>query len=117
MPYSLLKKLHTFKISDSCATPEGSIIILSGENSSIIALIDSLKSVTRLQHIHPEFISLTGMFPCISFLSSPIFPNSFSIITVFPLFPDIYLFMNVVFPAPRNPEIICIIISPVFLQF
>ena len=97
--YSLLKKLHTFKISDSCAIPEGSIIILSGENSFIISLIDSLKSETRLQQIHPEFISLTGILPCISFLSSPIFPNSFSIITVLSLFPDIYLFIKVVFPA------------------
>ena len=44
--------------SDNLPTPDGSIIITSGEYSSDTFLRASPKSPTREQQIHPEFISL-----------------------------------------------------------
>ena len=65
-------------------TPDGSIIILSGENCKYTFSSASAKSPTREQQIQPEFISVISM-PA-SFIkppSMPISPNSFSIKTTF----------------------------------
>jgi len=95
--------------SDNLPTPDGSMITRSGWYSSSTFTSALLKSPTRVQQIHPEFISVISI-PA-SFRnppSIPISPNSFSISTSFsPAHTSLSSFLiNVVFPAPRNPEII-----------
>ena len=99
--------------SESFPTPEGSIRIRSGANCSITFFRASPKSPTREQQMHPEFISVM-LIPA-SFRkppSIPISPNSFSIRTIFcpANTSSISLRISVVFPAPRNPEIISILV-------
>ena len=62
----------------------GSITILSGPYSSLTNFKALAKSPTRVQQMHPEFISVTSMpASCMKRLSMPISPNSFSISTIF----------------------------------
>jgi len=94
--------------SESFPTPEGSIMILAGLYFSTTSLRARLKSPTSEQQIQPEFISVILM-PA-SFKnppSIPISPNSFSMSTTcWPLNDSAISFLiSVVFPAPRNPEI------------
>ena len=94
--------------SDNFPTPDGSMITRSGWYSSNTFTSALLKSPTSVQQIHPEFISVISI-PA-SFKnppSIPISPNSFSISTSFsPAHTSLRSFLiNVVFPAPRNPEI------------
>ena len=97
------------------------MIIRSGANCSITCFRAFPKSPTREQQIHPEFISVI-LIPA-SFRkppSIPISPNSFSISTIFcPANTSFISFLiNVVFPAPRKPEIISIfVISVPVLSF
>ena len=100
-------RITAFVTSLSFPTPEGSITILSGWNSSCTFLSAFEKSPTREQHIQPEFISVISM-PA-SFIkppSMPISPNSFSIRTIFsPAYASLMsFFISVVLPAPRKPE-------------
>ena len=99
--------------SESLPTPEGSMMILSGEYFVITSLSAAPKSPTRVQQMQPEFISVISI-PA-SFKkppSMPISPNSFSISTTFspPSASFISFLMRVVLPAPRNPEIISIFV-------
>ena len=78
------------------------------------------KSPTSEQQIHPEFISRISI-PA-SFKnppSIPISPNSFSInTTCSPLYASERSFLiKVVFPAPRNPEIMSIFVIVLFSSF
>ena len=88
------------------------MITLSGLYVDNISFSELAKSPTKEQQIQPEFIS----FICIpaSFKnppSIPISPNSFSIkTTCSPFIASSNLFINVVFPAPKNPEIISIFV-------
>ena len=106
--------------SDNLPTPDGSIKILSGVYFSKTSFNAVLKSPTKEQQIQPEFISVIST-PA-SFKnppSMPISPNSFSISIIFsPLKPSSSNFLiKVVFPAPKNPEIISIfVISTYFLS-
>ena len=98
-----------FATSDNLPTPEGSIMTRSGAYSSNTFWRATLKSPTRVQQMHPEFISVISI-PA-SFRnppSIPISPNSFSINTSFsPVNTSwINFLMNVVFPAPKKPDII-----------
>ena len=102
-----------FITSDSLPTPDGSMITRSGWYLVRTSSRERPKSPTREQQIQPEFISRISM-PA-SFKkppSMPICPNSFSIRTTFS--PEIASFksclINVVFPAPRKPEIISIFV-------
>ena len=102
-----------FATSESLPTPEGSITILSGEYCSITFLRAVLKSPTREQQIHPEFISVISIPASLRKLPSiPISPNSFSISTTFCPLNDsaMSFFINVVFPAPKKPEMISIFV-------
>ena len=81
---------------------------------SITSFKDFSKSPTSEQQIQPEFISLISI-PA-SFKnppSIPISPNSFSIrTTCSPLNASFKSFLiNVVFPAPKNPEIMSILVT------
>ena len=74
-----------------------------------ISFREVAKSPTKEQQMQPEFISRTSM-PA-SFKkppSMPISPNSFSISTTFSpeRASESNFLINVVFPAPRKPEII-----------
>ena len=70
--------------SDNLPTPDGSIIMRSGEYSSDTFLSASPKSPTSEQHIQPEFISLICTPASLRKPPSiPISPNSFSINTTF----------------------------------
>ena len=112
-----------FTMSDNFPTPEGSIITRSGWYSSSTFLRASLKSPTSVQQIQPEFISVISI-PA-SFKkppSMPISPNSFSISTSFSPANAwlINCLINVVFPAPKKPEIIStfvILIAPFLFSF
>ena len=100
----------------SLPTPEGSMRIRSGMYSAITFRNASLKSPTKEQHIQPEFISEISIPASLRNPPSiPISPNSFSIRTIFsPLYAScINLFISVVFPAPRNPEIISIFVTKI----
>ena len=108
-PASSCMSITAFATSDSLPTPDGSMMMRSGWNSSLTCFSDFAKSPTSVQQMHPEFISVTSMPEfCMKRLSIPISPNSFSMSTVFSsLYAfEISSFMNVVFPAPRNPDII-----------
>ena len=101
------RETTAFTISDSFPTPDGSIIIRSGENSSITFSRAFEKSPTRVQHMQPEFISVISMPESLKKPPSiPICPNSFSIRTIFsPEYASfISFFISVVLPAPRKPE-------------
>ncbi len=109
-----------FITSESFPTPEGSIRIRSGWNRSMTSRRFFPKSPTREQQMQPEFSSLISMPE--SFKnppSMPISPNSFSINTIFsPWNTSSSIFLiKVVFPAPKNPEIISIfvIVFPPYL--
>ena len=105
--------------SDSLPTPDGSIRIRSGLNSSITFSIAFEKSPTRVQHMQPEFISLISMPASLRNPPSiPISPNSFSINTIFsPLYASSISFLiSVVFPAPKNPEKISIFVISFFIS-
>ena len=107
-----------FIISESFPTPDGSIIILLGLNLLITSSIDFEKSPTSEQQIQPELISLISIPTSFKKLPSiPISPNSFSINTTFsPLNPVLKSFLiKVVFPAPKNPEIISTFILIIFV--
>ena len=78
------------------------------------------KSPTREQQMQPEFISRISIPD--SFRkppSMPISPNSFSIRTTCSPFnaSDSNFLINVVFPAPRKPDIISIFVIIKFLLF
>ena len=99
--------------SESFPTPEGSMITRSGAYSSITFPSASLKSPTSEQQMHPEFISVILMPASLrNPPSMPISPNSFSIRTSFsPSYASLMsLFIRVVFPAPKKPEIISIFV-------
>ena len=105
-------------ISESFPTPDGSIIILSGLNLLITSSIDFEKSPTSEQQIHPELISLISIPASFKKVPSiPISPNSFSINTTFsPLNPALKsCLIKVVFPAPKNPEIMSTFILTIFI--
>ena len=71
------------------------------------------KSPTKEQQMHPEFISRISIPESFKNPPSiPISPNSFSIRTTFsPAIASFRsFFINVVFPAPRKPEIISIFV-------
>ena len=109
-----------FTTSDSLPTPDGSMIIRSGLYLVMTSAREAPKSPTREQQIQPEFISRISM-PA-SFKkppSIPISPNSFSISTTCsPAIASSKSFlMNVVFPAPRKPEIISIFVILLFPSF
>ena len=80
-----------------------------------IVNIECVKSKFNEQHIQPSvnsqiFISSLLKFSFIRFPSKPSFPNSFSTITnCFFVFLTIS-FIKVVFPEPKNPDIISIFI-------
>ena len=110
-----------FITSDSLPTPEGSMIIRSGWYLVSTSSRDLPKSPTREQQMQPEFISRISMPD--SFRnppSMPIWPNSFSISTTCsPAMASSSSFLiNVVFPAPRKPDMISIfvILIPFFLS-
>ena len=110
-----------FITSDNLPTPDGSIRIRSGWYLSITSWRFFPKSPTNEQQIQPEFISVIWI-PA-SFKkppSIPTSPNSFSIRTIFsPLNTSSIIFLiNVVFPAPKKPEIISIfvIINPLLFM-
>ena len=110
---SLRTALTAFATSDSLPTPDGSMMMRSGEKRESTSRSASPKSPTSEQQMQPEFISVISM-PA-SFRkppSMPISPNSFSISTIFlPLSgPSSSFLMSVVLPAPRNPEIISILV-------
>ena len=85
------------------------------EDAAAAAMVKSLgdRGPTKEQQIHPEFISVIWI-PA-SFKkppSMPTSPNSFSIRTIFsPVNASSIIFLiKVVFPAPKNPEIISIFV-------
>ena len=89
------------------------MMIRAGAKRSITSFNAFPKSPTREQQMHPEFISVI-LTPA-SFKkppSIPISPNSFSISTICsPANASlISFFINVVFPAPKKPEIISIFV-------
>ena len=103
-----------FITSESLPTPDGSIIILSGEYLSITSLSAVPKSPTSEQHIQPEFISVISIPASLRNPPSiPISPNSFSIRTIFsfPRASPISFLISVVLPAPRKPDIISIFVT------
>ena len=115
---SVTTSCTAFMTSESFPTPEGSIKIRSGSYVSSTSFKDAPKSPTKEQQIQPEFISLTSIpdspIPA-SFRkppSIPISPNSFSINTTFvPASASFNSFLiNVVLPAPRNPDTISIFV-------
>ena len=100
-------------ISDSLPTPEGSMRMRSGSYSRATIFRASRKSPVRLQQMQPDSSSFTTI-PA-SFKkppSMPISPNSFSMRTSFsPAYPSARSFlMRVVFPAPKNPENMSILV-------
>ena len=102
-----------FMTSDNLPTPDGSIRIRSGWYLVITSFKFFPKSPTREQQIHPEFISVISMPESFKNPPSiPTSPNSFSIRTICsPLNASSIIFLiNVVFPAPRNPEIMSIFV-------
>ena len=110
---SFSRLVTDFMTSDSFPTPDGSIRMRSGWNLSNTSFRFLSKSPTREQQIQPEFISVISI-PA-SFKnppSIPTSPNSFSISTIFCPWKtsSIIFLINVVFPAPRNPEIISIFV-------
>ena len=101
------------KISESLPTPEGSIKIRSGWYCSITSFKELSKSPTKEQQIQPWFISRISIPAFFKKpLSTPISPNSFSIRTTFSPFKasESNFCINVVFPAPKKPEIISIFV-------
>ena len=111
--------------SESLPTPDGSMIMRSGEYFSKTSPRAVPKSPTREQQIQPEFISVI-LIPE-SFKnppSMPISPNSFSISTSFSPCnaSSISFLINVVFPAPKKPDtisifVILLLLSTMQLQF
>ena len=102
-----------FITSDNLPTPDGSIRIRSGWYFVITSFKLVAKSPTKEQQIQPEFISVISI-PA-SFKkppSIPTSPNSFSISTICsPTKASSNIFLiNVVFPAPRKPEIMSIFV-------
>ena len=99
--------------SESLPTPDGSIITRSGVYFVRTSFKERPKSPTKEQQMHPEFISRISMPESFKKPPSiPISPNSFSIRTTFsPAIASFRsFFINVVFPAPRKPEIISIFV-------
>ena len=99
--------------SESLPTPDGSIITRSGVYFVRTSFKERPKSPTKEQQMHPEFISRISMPESFKNPPSiPISPNSFSIRTTFsPAIASFRsFFINVVFPAPRKPEIISIFV-------
>ena len=102
-----------FITSESFPTPDGSMITRSGAYFVSTSFKERPKSPTREQQMQPEFISRISMpESCKKPPSIPISPNSFSIKTTFsPAMASSRSFLiNVVFPAPKNPEIISIFV-------
>ena len=102
-----------FITSESLPTPDGSIITRSGVYFVRTSFKERPKSPTKEQQMHPEFISRISMPESFKNPPSiPISPNSFSIRTTFsPAIASFRsFFINVVFPAPRKPEIISIFV-------
>ena len=99
--------------SESLPTPDGSMMMRSGAYCAATCCNALEKSPTSEQQIQPEFISVT-LIPasCKKPPSIPISPNSFSISTTFsPLYASwISFLINVVFPAPKKPEKISILV-------
>ena len=120
---SFSMSITDFITSDNLPTPDGSIRIRSGWYFVITSFKFVAKSPTNEQQIHPEFISVISI-PA-SFKnppSIPTSPNSFSISTICsPTKASSNIFLiNVVFPAPRKPEIMSIfvmLISPLTLIY
>src|SRR3989344_2996358 len=104
----------SFKFSDisntkasGSATPVVSIIIISGLYFFIISLIASSNSPVKEQQTHPPNKSATLTFlPFIISVSILTSPNSFIKIANFLSNFAIIFFNNVVFPDPKNQEII-----------
>ena len=99
--------------SDNLPTPEGSIKIRSGLYVAITSFKEVPKSPTNEQQIHPEFISLISIPDSFKNPPSiPISPNSFSInTTCSPTRASFNIFwIKVVFPAPKNPDTISILV-------
>ena len=110
---SFSMSITDFMTSDNLPTPDGSIKIRSGWNFVITSFKFAAKSPTREQQIHPEFISVISIPESFKNPPSiPTSPNSFSISTICsPLNASSNIFLiNVVFPAPRKPEIISIFV-------
>ena len=102
-----------FITSDNLPTPEGSIITRSGWYLVNTSWRDFPKSPTSEQQIHPEFISRISIPESFKKPPSiPISPNSFSMSTTCsPATASCNSFLiKVVFPAPKNPEIISIFV-------
>ena len=109
-----------FITSESLPTPDGSMMTRSGLYLVSTSSRDLPKSPTREQQIQPEFISRISMPESFKNPPSiPIWPNSFSIrTTCSPLIASCKSFLiNVVFPAPKKPEMISIFVMmiPSFL--
>ena len=110
---SFSTSITDFITSESLPTPDGSIKMRSGWNLVITSFKFFPKSPTREQQIHPEFISVISMPESFKNPPSiPTSPNSFSISTSFsPTKASSIIFLiNVVFPAPKKPEIISIFV-------
>ena len=113
-PHKFTKEQIEEVLKTLCETDDyGSIKIRSGWNFSMTSCKFLPKSPTKEQQMHPEFISVISI-PA-SFKnppSMPTSPNSFSIRTIFsPLKTSSIIFLiNVVFPAPRKPDIISIFV-------
>ena len=107
IPASFSTPSTAFTTSESLPTPDGSMMMRSGFRSVMTFFSASLKSPTSVQQMQPEFISVIST-PA-SFKkppSIPISPNSFSISTSFwPAYTSlISCLINVVLPAPKNPD-------------
>ena len=110
---SMFAPITAFVTSLNLPTPEGSIIILSGEYCFVTFFNASAKSPTSEQQIQPLFISVILMPDSFKNPPSiPISPNSFSIKTTFsPQYASAISFLiSVVLPLPKNPEKISIFI-------
>ena len=112
--------ITAFITSESLPTPDGSMIMRSGLYLVRTSSRDFPKSPTNEQQMQPEFISRISI-PA-SFKnppSMPISPNSFSISTT--CSPEMAssssFLINVVFPAPRKPEIISIFVISALPSF
>ena len=111
--HSLATSPTALATSESLPTPEGSMRMRSGWYCSSTFRRAWPKSPTREQQIQPEFISVTWMPASLRKPPSmPISPNSFSIRTIF--WPEkdsaSSFLINVVFPAPKKPEIISMVV-------
>ena len=119
MPSSAVAPSTALMTSESFPTPEGSMRMRSGLYFKSTSFNAVAKSPTSEQQMQPEFISVISI-PA-SFKkppSIPISPNSFSMSTTCsPASASFKSFLiSVVFPAPKNPETISILVIFIFLS-